>query len=789
MVFLLAGTIFGATPAFGQLRATFRDYRTFPGNPVLSTNPNYTYTTDFGTGSRVTMTFTGPQTYTTQAIDGFKLAMDSPQTYGFTGGLSYTAPQEMPTRTHTIGIRVYIKDDSGAGPELCSKTGEPATVSSGQTGSVSAAISCTLTQIGYYNNSAQDNIQRNLSSLQYWADVTIDGVTQNVRLFGFWQNVSIRNSITLFNPSPSPQVRLAPGTSQAFSASANVTLLGRDNGEIDFRIVDQAGTLQTSPVTQSVSYTGFQRFELSIPAFTIGPGVTRLDLKGSLRNGDQILAESPLISYTVGDDCGLTGRLYREGRLGIYPLPDAAVELWDVTASERLVDKVKAQLKGTFDVPDASYCFKLPASFDYTKRYQIRVRLRDSLEETGAKILIAPSQASILPTEIRWQPFTMTAGTTTRKDLKVDESEIVIPAGTKDTLYAAAEIYWHMWRQVYLMMPLNTTVALSRDLPVEVHLNGTPTSFYCPTNDPAGCLVPSSIVLDRTDSVPGANPSVIWHEFGHHLIRELYAGEIPRPAMSTDRLLDLNHNGFANDYTSASMDEGFATFWAVATSQVFEIPQGRNPRFRWNTPTPTTSSALNLDLNFRAVTQASGPGVTNDEEIAFAGLLWDLVDTRVDPLEAAGSGVASDSAEVSLPDVLSVFAQARPGSVARLRTALAAKFPALAAAPAPPATGLSPLDQLFVLHGFFADANPADLRYSDGEAVGPAANGAVWNGYALASATAGTTGTPKVVQARPNRENLRQVPGALLDVRFRDEQGNEVPTAGLDVKVVFPPGL
>ncbi|MCG3195204.1 MAG: hypothetical protein DIJKHBIC_04479 [Thermoanaerobaculia bacterium] len=776
--------------AQASYRSAFEAYRRFPGEPVLTTSSSASVPL-LGGNDEIwgSASLSLPASFTGRENSSGVLLLDFPQQFDATVSYTHKHPVEAPETPHTAVLAVRMRDNSSVPAFDCAVRSPSRGFMSGGTASFRVVVSCPVAGLSTYNRNFANGIQNHYSDAVLSIKLEIDGKEAGGQsIYGTYHNFSTVDSISIDSRSvsPAPGTRLQPGARASFSAAGLAQVLSRPAGRAGLRLYDQRGVLQASsspddPVTKGAA----KAVTLTVREFTIDPGVTRLELKGVLTDdaGGEVLAQTQVLSYPVGEPCTLSGRLFREGRLGTYPLPNASVEVWDVTQEPgQRIGRVQAELKGTFEAPDARYCFKIAAGLDTSRKYQPRVFLRDAERDDSSRFLVsAGSSDGGSAHELRWEPFSPSGTSDVIRDLEVgDGAPLVADAARRDVSYAAAETYWHVWRQVYLMMPVNTSLPLSRDLPLEVYLNGpNGISFYCATADPAGCLTPSSISLEPKDSVPGANPSVVWHEFGHHLLRELYGGELPRPAPSTDPALDRNHNGFANDYTCGSLDEGFATFWGTASSQVFETL--RRAVFRWNSPSPENGGHLDPEHNYLAVGPVSGPSARFDEELAVAGLLWDLIDGAIDPPSGA-SGV-SDTIDLSLKDVISVFSSRKPGSLLQLHGALAQAFPSLAV---PSGLELSPLDQLFVLHGFFHDNNPADWSYSPGEQVGRAANGATWQGTIQDMSNQEVT---RAITARPGRENLPQLKGAMAALAFVDEAGEPVPSASLEARFEFGPGF
>ena len=92
-----------------------------------------------------------------------------------------------------------------------------------------------------------------------------------------------------------------------------------------------------------------------------------------------------------------------------------------------------------------------------------------------------------------------------------------------------------------------------------------------------------------------------------------------------------NHGGFANPTTTDSWVEGFATFYAMWTKR--DKVQESNSALWYD-----QGRAQNLEVNYLAWNN-------QDEELAVAGLLWDLLDP-IEPLDATAMPVVPNPAGV-----------------------------------------------------------------------------------------------------------------------------------------------
>lgn len=693
-----------------------------------------------------------------------------------------------PSSSFKGALKLVITDLDGS--FRCENTGATMDVPFGKTTTLTVSLSCETKVLGtsysgYYYLGAE--VRTYLGIIRDGRESTIENFYSGVRAEGGASD----GIYTLEEGAVPPDwTTLLAGSQQTFKADAQYLSTTRSKAEIDFVLTDHTGKVLAS-LPQRIKVNGrattredFKKVSLTLGPVTIPGDTMQLALRAKLLavDGTDLAPDSTPLRYPVKRECTLGGRLFRQGPKAFFPLPGAAVELWDVTGGNQTqVARVVSELKGTFQDPDATYCFKLSSDLSPAADYQIRVRLQDNLDRAKSKFLVSGGLSSTQAHELRWPQFKGADVATGTRDLNADPSGGLLPNGTDTkTGPAAAETYWHVWRAVNVMLPLNSPVSLGLDLPLEYYLNGTG-SYYCKDAAAGVCPTPTCIVLQKdVDSIPGANPTVVWHEFGHHLVKEFYGGFIPRPAAASDPMFDRNHNGFANDYSTDSMEEGIATFWAGLTSRVFEKGKWW---YRWNSPTPETASPMLLESNYRSVEQGPVvPMAPTYEENAFAGLLVDLVDAGADS-EPAGTIMVRDELQLEPKDILSIFKDAKPKSIGGFYKALTTKFPLLNL----PESGGKPglIDQLFLMHFIFKDAN-GDWTWQGNEPVGYAANGARWSGYVL-----DVSGTPvsKILEPRLTRENVAQIPGSYILARLLDSRGNAVDSADLDITFEFPPDV
>jgi hypothetical protein len=194
------------------------------------------------------------------------------------------------------------------------------------------------------------------------------------------------------------------------------------------------------------------------------------------------------------------------------------------------------------------------------------------------------------------------------------------------------------------------------NLPVEVLPCTTSGTFYS--------LGSSSIEINLTDCTYDSTnkpDNREYHEFCHHIMFSQWNGaNIRFPG-------DKNHDGYINNNTADSYTEGFAEFCAMAASNYKGDPR---PELYANFG--------DFEYNYKAWAFQG-----RYEEIAIAGVLWDLYDSNNE---------AGDSVTLPLKDLWAVLKVKRKDFY-EYYVALKAAFPENA----------DGIDKVFISHGFFAD--------------------------------------------------------------------------------------
>ncbi len=197
-------------------------------------------------------------------------------------------------------------------------------------------------------------------------------------------------------------------------------------------------------------------------------------------------------------------------------------------------------------------------------------------------------------------------------------------------------------------------------LPVDIYLAGSAGTFYSRPD--------SSIQIDKSDVTYGSSNrprNREYHEFSHHLLFSQWNGEGLRSGT------DVNHNGFMNSNTADSYTEGFAEFMSLVIADYTNNP---------NDPAPSDIYAGfgSLENNYKPW-EARG----SDEELAVAGVLWDIYDKNNDD---------GDTVSIPIQKLWTVLSVKR-ANFYEYTKALKAAFPDQSAG----------IDKILLAHGFYPD--------------------------------------------------------------------------------------
>jgi parallel beta-helix repeat protein len=337
-------------------------------------------------------------------------------------------------------------------------------------------------------------------------------------------------------------------------------------------------------------------------------------------------------------------------------------------------------------------------------------------------------------------PFSISEGESREINIDFAGSQLILltPEGNvvpRERIPDMAAIYFHV-KQVVDFTRNVLGVTLDFDLPIEIHAYSTLTSI---AEYRDGEIYIGESISNYQDRNRPMNRE--WHEMFHEVMDDT----IGIPSLPED--YDV-HAGYNNPTTMGSWIEGWAEFWPCALARSLNWP---NPQLyvTWYGRT------LNFEYNWRVwdiMWLRSLWGLPLEtasmEEVAVASLLWDVID----PVSSADDDYINLSIEeiwrvigsvhlVDMRDVYERFVSQNIGSSDS------------------DGDGISDLDELFIAHGFFADANE-NRRYDVGEEVG-------WGG-------------------RLNRRNMPDIPGSHLLVSVVDGNGNFL-NGTLFVEVQFKP--
>lgn len=177
---------------------------------------------------------------------------------------------------------------------------------------------------------------------------------------------------------------------------------------------------------------------------------------------------------------------------------------------------------------------------------------------------------------------------------------------------------------------------------------------------------------------------------------------------------DINHGGYNNCSTSDSWAEGWAEFWTVALAQ----------ELGWQDPYlyeigDKNGLKISMDVNWQAWDyHCPGAHCKPREEFAVASLLWDLLDKRQDGEHKGGEQGQQDTISLSLSQLWDILSSPEPAlyNMKDVHEKLVSKDVGRGNTHSD-LCGLSDLDEVFVMHGFFADVDD-DQDYDCDETVG-----------------------------------------------------------------------
>ncbi len=262
-----------------------------------------------------------------------------------------------------------------------------------------------------------------------------------------------------------------------------------------------------------------------------------------------------------------------------------------------------------------------------------------------------------------------------------------------DTHWDASQIYYDSLRLFdFVRNELGYPYAYGGNpLPVKIYIYSSETTgaFYSPALRGGGIFMSP---LDSRHQNHQCPENCVWHELFHFTMYNKYG------AWSSYGGKGANHEGFKNNNTGDSYEEGFAEFWPLILSKGLD-----------GATDAVYGGFANLELNYNPW-MAEGL----DEELAVASLFWDLVDSSSD---------TGDNLAFSHKELWSVLMSKRLVSMKEVYDELQKKWPDSAVG----------INEVFVAHGFFKDTfkgnGTYDARepYWDADPPGPAGPNGKWD--------------------------------------------------------------
>lgn len=482
-----------------------------------------------------------------------------------------------------------------------------------------------------------------------------------------------------------------------------------------------------------------------------------------------------------------------------FPLAGVALSLWK---DDKLL------LSGTSG-EDGTYFLKVSGPLT---GLTLRAELRHAGKEPSPFRIVMDDGEDALAVES--EEFTLPAGAgTVNRDVVLGPPGAVKPIDwPAGRLYDAALIYRYTqmaWRLIERDLA-GAVPSLAFDPPLVVRAFAT--SRLAREQGAYGDMSKPELALSiaRSESANELRAGTIWHELGH-VVHGVMTDHVIPPAWQQPGYKGY-HDGYVNPDTWASYVEGFATYFAALVgSRIGGVKPG---------VVDVNGFARNLSLPENMPWSLQG----EVEEFAVASLLWDLTDedenvsfqqTDQKALDALGLAFnppfPGETPRRELRDRVKIDtgfffkAMSEPSEVSpvpygsppmpvwdirQLYAVLAARSPGggpESQAPTKPgaAAALPPLDEVFVLHGFFADAAPQNLVFDEGEEPGFSANGGEMEYYWINS---GQRESKKKIPARFNpKRRIPPPPPTLIACRLVDGAGQSALPRNFEVEVRFDP--
>lgn len=443
---------------------------------------------------------------------------------------------------------------------------------------------------------------------------------------------------------------------------------------------------------------------------------------------------TPTATPTLVMTQGVHGIVYVEDAQ--HPLKNANV--WLHSSTEFYKTTTDSRGVYMFDLPlDGQYWVEVRLDHGSYATNYFRVRYRD-----------AGGVASV-----QTASFPVSAGQIQTMDIDFADQNLSsnVPSSAENRRAKLAWSYYYI-KQAFDFMRSQLGTAPTYNMPLDVYGYST----TCPSPERScykwGDTV-AAVHISEDDYQKNAflrPKGVEWHETFHHLMQDA----ITLPTLVPG---DKNHGGYANSNTSDSWREGWAEFWPLVLGHYLN-PQDPYPYLYYN--------AVGFEMNWKAWSSYQD---IEREDYAVASLLWDLYDSNSDcgNLTTVMRDIDHcDYVDLSTSQIWQVIGYTTTNQLRDMRDvyrAFGAYITNTVGHRDQDTDGMTDLDEVFVLHGFFADTNDNGI-YNQGEEIGRAADG-----------------------DRPNRQRAPLVPGAYVKLNFEDPNGNPVSNNTLRFQVAFPP--
>jgi len=413
--------------------------------------------------------------------------------------------------------------------------------------------------------------------------------------------------------------------------------------------------------------------------------------------------------------------LTRDASLGLKPLIDVPVSLMD---DSTILRRVITDDKGRYVMHEVPVEEILAMSV--------------TLEHAGE----VPTQFSIYTgtvagplAHVRTQPFEVHAAPDPHTlDIVFDDKPDLIehPAIPKQHRNDLGMMYFDFHRAWQLAEQVGWT--LDFNMPLEIYAFSPVGGVNWHSISPTGVVGDPRINIQAAGGASelnfGGRPdNREWHEFGHHVMADVFDDELPFFWVS-NAVFDTNHFGYKNPSTTDSWTEGFAEFYsAMVEYQIEDDPEGAQ-QYRVQSDWVEDMEANTLAWEY--VPTRSGDIIKVwKEELAVADLLWDLMDPE-DMRDASKIGGQyadyADCVDMDLNDLWKIIETNWGPNIPRSPAADAGYiydvkhlYDVLRQEDVGQTSSrgrtFNDLDELFISHGFFVDRDRG-LDYDAGEEVG-----------------------------------------------------------------------